>query len=578
MTRQIITDADSMIRSGIKSPKIVNIPQLGTSDARTPEQPDRLHLDVLNLHDNPFPVIPDVNNYFLPERIKQLMAEVIHTIRRRRGFIVVLGEVGLGKTTFSRRILSELDKSGVQTALVINTFYQGIELLDEINKDFGLIPERKTFQCQMNTLNSFLLDQHVKGLNCVILIDDAQNLSIESLELIRQISNLETDTDKLVQILLLGQPELEDKLNQHDIRQLNSRIALKSRVFPYTLDEIKQYVHFKFARAGDSGEITVTDSGYKILHALSQGNPRKINLMLDRCLYGLVASHSWQITPELIREAAAELDIKPSTLPRHRRRQTIGLMALVLIAVFSLAMALGVNREDIEHLVAQLFTWVETPFSNTPTVAGSSVEQIQPEGTSLAAEPPHPAADIEASKPQVVVLAPVSEAPVAEDSGNNADSNSPYYDEIKPFLERYRLEEYVNDFANALENDTLGIVAQRIADATNYHMVRLKSLTPAITASFAVFSNPKPQPNGENILFWKPDYTVPHFFQMYTGDEIRKMQEQLKGLGYYTGVIDGIVGVLTIRAVQRIQSDQELPVTGTMDANTLFVLQRYELF
>jgi len=177
------------------------------------------YLDYFGLRFNPFPVVPDVENFFLSRNIDRVITEIVHGIDTRKGFMVLTGEIGLGKTTICRKIMNILEEKGTETSLVFHTAYQDVELLREINRDFGLEAGTLNLGTQMKVLNDFLLSRNAEGRNCTIIIDDAQNLSNKSLELIRMISNLETDHQKLVQILLIGQPELVDKLNSSDLRQ-----------------------------------------------------------------------------------------------------------------------------------------------------------------------------------------------------------------------------------------------------------------------------------------------------------------------------------------------------------------------
>ena len=151
------------------------------------------HLSYLGLRHNPFPVAPDNANFFISETIDRVITNIVHGVLARKGFMVLTGDIGLGKTTISRRLITLLEKKGVATSLVFHTTYQDVELLREIINDFGLESASLTFSDQMNVLNRFLLDQSNRGKNCAIIIDDAQNLNRRSLELVRMISNLEAD-------------------------------------------------------------------------------------------------------------------------------------------------------------------------------------------------------------------------------------------------------------------------------------------------------------------------------------------------------------------------------------------------
>ncbi|MBF0190028.1 MAG: AAA family ATPase [Magnetococcales bacterium] len=295
------------------------------------------YLRFLGLKRNPFPVAPDAEVFFLPTRIDTLITEVLHCIHTRKGFLMITGEVGLGKTTVSRRILRTLDETRVETALVFNTFIQGTALLEEINRDFGIAVEGKTGpQEQMAALNRFLIDRYSAGINCAIVIDDAQNLTLESLEMVRMISNLEDHAEKLVQILLVGQPELETKLDAHELRQLKSRIVVHARMRPYDLEELKRYVAFKLTSSGSAGGVTIPDSSYRLLHALTGGNPRRLNNLMDRCLYGLFAYNTMRLSRRLILEVARELNM---SRPTRNWMRWGGRVAFSALAVAGMAVA-----------------------------------------------------------------------------------------------------------------------------------------------------------------------------------------------------------------------------------------------
>ncbi|MBF0186810.1 MAG: AAA family ATPase [Magnetococcales bacterium] len=269
------------------------------------------YLDFLGLQKNPFPVAPDVDSFYLPSRIDSLIAETLHCIQTRKGFMILTGEVGLGKTTISQRLLRIMEGQQIETALVLNTYLQGLDLLAEINRDFGIEVDDAVPQRHLSVLNDFLMDRYHKGINCALVVDDAQNLTKDSLELIRMISNLETNAEKLVQILLVGQPELEEKLNSHELRQLKSRVVVHGRVQPLSLDDLKQYAFFKINAAGGHGGITIPDRAFRLIHELTDGNPRLINKLMDRALYGLFAYNTSKMSRALIQEISEEVGLSP---------------------------------------------------------------------------------------------------------------------------------------------------------------------------------------------------------------------------------------------------------------------------
>ena len=274
------------------------------------------HLAALGLVRNPFPPTPDAGCYFSTPHLDEQMVELAHCIQSRKGFCLLTAEVGMGKSTLVRRLMTDLAPSGVVSALVFNTFLQGPELLAAVLQDFGL-ESAGSMSADIATFNAFLLSNHQEGKTCLLIIDDAQNLSEPSLELVRLLCNLETDQEKLLQIMLTGQPELEETLSRHNLRQLRSRVVKHARLHGLNSTEIADYVRFRFESAGSDGSLTLQADACQMLWKETQGVPRQIHLILDRCLYGLAAKAGNVIDPALMRKAIDEspVDLAGSALP-----------------------------------------------------------------------------------------------------------------------------------------------------------------------------------------------------------------------------------------------------------------------
>lgn len=265
----------------------------------------RGYLDALGLARAPFPPTPDADGYFMTEALEGDLAEAAHCLLARKGFVLLTGDVGRGKTTFVRRLVAMVQDEGAAVSLVFNTFLQGPELLSAVLRDFGLKPGTDAAD-DIHRLNRFLVRQWHAGVTCVLVIDDAQNLSLESLELLRLLSNLESGQEKLLQIVLAGQPELEQALAAHAIRQLTSRVVKHVRLGDLDAADTASYVEFRLAQAGNDGRIALTRSAYAALHRSSRGNPRRIHLIMDRCLYGVVARGRPVVDRALVARAASE--------------------------------------------------------------------------------------------------------------------------------------------------------------------------------------------------------------------------------------------------------------------------------
>ena len=267
----------------------------------------------LGLKRNPFPPTPDAASYFFTAKLQEQFTEIKHCIESQKGFVLVTGEVGLGKSTLVRRLLDALPSEEVNSALVFNTFLQEAGLLSAVLTDFGLETSGQ-IDADLSAFNQFLLAQHRLGKINLLIIDDAQNLTVKSLELVRLLCNLETDQEKLLQILLVGQPELAEIISSNDLRQLKSRIVQHVRLSGLSAPEVVRYVEFRITSAGGEGRISLAPAAARHLHKLTHGNTRLMHLILDRCLYGLVAQRQNTIDLKLLRAAGAE------TQPTAKRR------------------------------------------------------------------------------------------------------------------------------------------------------------------------------------------------------------------------------------------------------------------
>jgi general secretion pathway protein A len=293
----------------------------------------------LGLSRNPFPPTPDAGSYFFTPLLEEEFSEIVHCIEARKGFVLLTGEVGLGKSTLVRRLLDGWSPQTCRTALVLNTFLQGQALLDAVMADFGL-PAVASVQAGLAALTDFLIGLHRQGQTALLVIDDAQNLDVPSLELVRLLCNLETDQEKLLQILLVGQPELEHTLALPELRQLKSRIVKHTRLRGLAPDELARYFDFRVNAAGASGRLALEPAALELLHRVTEGNLRQVHLVLDRCLYGLAGQRQTAIGTGLLRQALVDIPSLgaaspgPVPAPALRRRSTwvggaAGALALV---------------------------------------------------------------------------------------------------------------------------------------------------------------------------------------------------------------------------------------------------------
>ena len=266
-----------------------------------------MYLQFYGLREAPFSPTPDPKFLFQSTRHREALAQLIYGVRERKGFIVLTGEIGTGKTTLLRSLLGRLDND-THVAYIHNSAL-GIEgLLEYMLQDWGLKSAAGTHAQRLFELNEFLIEQHRSGLSPVLVIDEAQNLSIPTLEAVRLLSNFETTTAKLMQILLVGQPELRSKLNSPDLRQLKQRIGLRCHIGPLSPEETRLYIRHRLRIAGAPDAGIFTDAAIQLITDYSQGTPRVVNIVCDHCLLSGFADSKRRIDTGVVDEAIEYLE------------------------------------------------------------------------------------------------------------------------------------------------------------------------------------------------------------------------------------------------------------------------------
>jgi general secretion pathway protein A len=257
------------------------------------------------LSEAPFNMTPDPRFVYLSRHHQAALSAMCYGVNRRSGFIQITGEIGAGKTMLSRLFLQELGEN-VHSSLVFNPKLSELELLQEIVEDFGLKPKAKRRKDYFDCLNHFLLEESARGFNAVLIIDEAQLLPPRALEQIRLLSNLETTTQKLLQIILMGQPELKDILKRPDLKQLRQRITVRCHLPELSLEEVGEYISHRLNVAGASKNFFTAEAIQRI-YELSSGIPRVINVLADRALLAAYAKSTFVIDPVLVECAEADL-------------------------------------------------------------------------------------------------------------------------------------------------------------------------------------------------------------------------------------------------------------------------------
>jgi general secretion pathway protein A len=261
------------------------------------------------LRENPFNANPDPRYLFLTREIQEALAGLAYGIKNRKGFILLTGEVGTGKTTLLNRLLDWLNLEGVATAYIFNSQLDIYQLLDFMMADFGIPCESRDKSQVLMRLNHWLLQRYREHKTSVLIIDEAQNLSNEVLEEIRLLTNFETASEKLLQIVLSGQPELEEKLRDPRLRQLRQRITLRCRTQPLSHSEMTGYINERLRIAGANGTPIFSPEAIDAVYKYSRGIPRVANLLCENALINSFVDQVKPVAPAVVHEAAHEFEL-----------------------------------------------------------------------------------------------------------------------------------------------------------------------------------------------------------------------------------------------------------------------------
>lgn len=269
--------------------------------------PFAMYLDFFDLHEFPFSITPDPKYLYFAAHHRAAYEHLLFGITQRKGFIELTGEVGCGKSTICRAVLSHLGEQ-VRSALILNPCLNGPQLMRAILTDFGLKSPRTDRFTQLQTLNAFLLEESRRGSNVVLVIDEAQDLSVATMEQIRLLSNLETAQQKLIQIVLSGQPELKERLAMPSLRQLRQRITVRFHIPPLADEDIGAYILHRLRTAGAPDDVRFADEAVQAVGVYSKGIPRMVNAVCDYALLAGFTMDTRCITGACVERAVAQLE------------------------------------------------------------------------------------------------------------------------------------------------------------------------------------------------------------------------------------------------------------------------------
>ncbi len=298
-----------------------------------------MYLDFYNLKKEPFHITPDPSFLFLSESHKQALASIIYCTEKKKGFIAITGGIGVGKTTILRSYLDRMDSKRLKLIYVFNPNIPFKSLVAMIFQELGVKLLSYGLSEMVRQLHLALIEEYKAGNDVVLIVDEAQNMPVDTLENLRMLSNLETPTDKLLQIVLIGQPELDDMLNKEELRQLKQRIAIRATIYPLTREESLNYVKHRLMKAGmKEGQLSsiFTKDAIQLIIKHARGIPRTINILCDNALINGFGHQQRPITSEIAKDVITDFRIKEKQL-HLKWRYAILFVLLFALLIFALS-------------------------------------------------------------------------------------------------------------------------------------------------------------------------------------------------------------------------------------------------
>ena len=329
-----------------------------------------MYLDFYGLTREPFQITPDPEFLFLSPSHKEALASVIYGVEQRRGFVAIVGEVGVGKTTLLRSFLEKANRERLKIIYVFHSNISFHALLKTIFLELGIAAVSGDVPDLVHRLHRVLIDEYRKGNPVVLVIDEAQNMPVETLENLRMLSNLETSTDKLLQIVLCGQPELEQLLNRKELRQFRQRIAVRAALSPLSREESLQYIRHRLSKSLRKDTRIFSAGALDRIVRKSKGIPRTINILCDNALITGYGYQERKVSSRTVKEIIADLEGKKK--PAFSRWSAAAAAFFLLLAA-----GYGISRMNRNSPVDTVTVQLERPMSSSPEPRNPVVVQFE---------------------------------------------------------------------------------------------------------------------------------------------------------------------------------------------------------
>jgi general secretion pathway protein A len=530
-----------------------------------------MYLDYYGFKEKPFTITPNPRFIFLSKNHKEVFAHLLYGVQHHAGFIEVTGEVGTGKTTVLRTLLNQLDEESYRVALILNPCLSSYELLRTISREFGVAGEESTIADLLENLNRFLLEQHRQGRTVVLVIDEAQNLDPQVLEQIRLLSNLETETDKLIQIVLVGQPELGLLLEKPELRQLSQRVTVRYHLRPMDFNDTRSYIEHRLEIAGFPRAAVFTEGALKKIFTFSGGYPRLINIVCDRALLIGYTEGRREISVKMISTAIRE--IRRDTRKRWTFRTAwvvaIGAGILLLGAGFYLGTVRQPVRPVPETIVAT---------SATASAAGPTA----PETSSLRQELAHTPENENTIQTFNAVGRLWGARPVLNYQGKLAPSLDRLAERRQ--LRLLRVGGALNDLL-LLDSPALLEVNLSKYEGKRYLAItgitgNQVTITPTLAGRSTISRDELTTLwSGQGYIPWRNYEEIPDIATPGTsGTKVTRLQQLLTAAEVYQGRPSGVFDQGTIGAIEQFQKRRGVPVDGRVGEHTLLLLYQTGTF
>lgn len=584
------------------------------------------------LREKPFGLNPDPRFLFLSAAHREALAHLLYGIEQGEGFIAVTGEIGTGKTTLCRTLLRRLGPE-VEVAFLFNPKLSARELLESIVIELGLEKRGASARELIDELNHFLLERRQQGRRVLLIIDEAQGLASDTLEQIRLLSNLETETEKLIQILLLGQPELDTMLESDELRQLRQRIAVRWRLAPLSRDETAEYVRHRLrVSAGADRDPLFSDAALREVYRRSHGVPRIVNLLCDRALLAGFGDGVPAIDAALVVQAARETTVGADEERRGAWRRRAAAIAAAAVLGISIAASAWYGRDALRSAAATLLPGasasgrtadvaaVPTPPA-TLALATATAPLLIPDVEEAPVEPELPVVAAPPAAPEPELAAPISAPATApsvaravDDLGHALALRAPgatAAEALAGALDAWSLPGAANagslifslrSLVTTLEASGLGVLPLPDAD-----LATLRAIAhPTLIAAFAADGVPRivlvrridgdvveligvsegesvrveaaaleRSWAGEAYVVWREFEALPGVLKIHDqGDAVSWLQAALAELGFASQAPSGVFDEETEFAVRAFQMDRQLPADGAVGPLTKMSLYR----